>query len=175
MAISLLLLGFTRRPGSCFTGNFGVQMAIAHMLENPGIVKINRIGHIKNKNRRGDMGENLKGMAHGTTAILTCSSPSNAGRIAIQAAIAEMSLKQGRVIWAQTKQPLEDIEEAARSAGRVLAIDGCPTCCVAKKLGELGIEADGHLVVTDLLGIKKSMAGVKFEEVKKVMDAIDRL
>jgi uncharacterized metal-binding protein len=121
------------------------------------------------------MVEPSKGGAHGATAILTCSSPSNAGRIAIQAAVAEFNLKQGRVVWAQMKQPLEDIEEAARSMDRVIAIDGCPTCCVMKKLDEMGMKADGHLIVTEFLGIQKSMADVKFEEVRKVMEAIDRL
>jgi uncharacterized metal-binding protein len=108
-------------------------------------------------------------------ALLTCSSPSNAGRIAIQASIAMMHFRPGRFVLAQAKQPLEDIEAVARSADRVLVIDGCPTCCVMKKLGEMGIKADGHVVVTDLLGIKKSMAGVKFEEVRQVIEAVSRL
>lgn len=110
-----------------------------------------------------------------TIALLTCSSPSNAGRIAIQAAITLIHFRPGRFLWAQAKQPLEDIEAVARSADRILVIDGCPTCCVMIKLGEIGIKADGHIVVTDLLGIKKSMADVKFEEVEQVIAAIDRL
>ncbi len=119
--------------------------------------------------------EDLYEGAHGTIAILTCSSPSNAGRIAVQAAITQLHFKQGRVVWAQAKQPVEDIEAAARSADRVIVIDGCPTCCVMKKLGELGIQADGHVVVTDLLGIKKSMADIEWEEVDRVIEAIGRL
>ncbi len=121
------------------------------------------------------MEEALNAGMDGMTAILTCSSPSNAGRIAVHAAIAQFHLKQGRVVWAQAKQPLEDIEAVALSADRVLVIDGCPTGCVMKKLGELGIKADGRVVVTDLLGIKKSMADVKYEEVEQVIRAIDRL
>ena len=121
------------------------------------------------------MEEALNERADGTIAILTCSSPSNAGRIAVKAAIAQFHYRPGRVIWAQAKQPLEDIEAVARSADRILVIDGCPTCCVMKKLGELGIKADGHVVVTDLLGIKKCMADVKYEEVEQVIKAIDRL
>lgn len=110
-----------------------------------------------------------------TIALLTCSSPSNAGRIAIQAAITQLQYMPGRFVWAQAKQPLEDIEAVARSADRILVIDGCPTCCVAKKLGEMGLKADGHVVVTDLLGITKSMADIKSEEVVKVIEAIGRL
>ncbi len=110
----------------------------------------------------------------GSIAILTCSSPSNAGRIAIQAAVTLLQFNPGRIEWAQTKQPLEDIEAVAGSADRIFAIDGCPTCCVEKKLAEMGMKSDGHLVVTDLLGISKSMSDVKPEEIRKVVEEIDR-
>jgi uncharacterized metal-binding protein len=113
--------------------------------------------------------------ADGSIAVLTCSSPSNAGRIAIQAAITLMNFRPGRFIWAQAKQSPEDIEIVVRSADKILVIDGCPDCCVMKKLGEMSIKADGHIVVTDLLGIKKSMADVKWEEVDRVIEAIGRL
>jgi uncharacterized metal-binding protein len=110
----------------------------------------------------------------GTIALLTCSSPSNAGRIAVKAAIALLQYYPGRIEWAQAKQPQEDIEAVARSADRIIVIDGCPTCCVMKKLNEIGLEAHGHIVVTDLLGVTKSMADIKSEEVRKVIEAIDR-
>jgi uncharacterized metal-binding protein len=110
----------------------------------------------------------------GSIAILTCSSPSDAGRIAIQAAIALLQFNPGRMEWAQMKQPLEDIEAVARSAERIFAIDGCPTCCVETKLAEMGLRSEGHLVVTDLLGINKSMADVKPEEIRKVIEEINR-
>src|SRR5512146_1612669 len=101
--------------------------------------------------------------SNGTIALLTCSSPSNAGRIAIRAAVTLLQFNPGRMEWAQLKQPIEDIEEVARSADKILVIDGCPTCCVEKKLGEMGMKADGHVIVTDLLGITKSMADIKGE------------
>jgi uncharacterized metal-binding protein len=121
------------------------------------------------------MEEALSELDSGTIAILTCSSPSNAGRIAIQAAIMLLQYKPGCVVWAQAKQPLEDIGAVARSADKILVIDGCPTSCVVKKLGEMGLKADGQVIVTDLLGIQKSMADVKFEEVDQVIKAISRL
>jgi uncharacterized metal-binding protein len=121
------------------------------------------------------MEEALKEQDAGTIAILTCSSPSNAGRIAIQAAITLLHVKPGHVIWAQAKQPIGDIEAVARSADKILVIDGCPASCVVKKLDEIGMKADGHVVVTDLLGIQKSMADVKYEEVDQIIEAIGRL
>lgn len=110
-----------------------------------------------------------------TMAILTCSSPSNVGRIAVQAAITLLHVMPGYVVWAQAKQPTDDIEAVARSADKIVVIDGCPTCCVAKKLDEMGLKADGHVVVTDLLGIQKSMADVKSGEIDQVIEAIGRL
>lgn len=110
-----------------------------------------------------------------TIALLTCSSPSNAGRIANRAAVTILQFNPGRVEWAQAKQPLEDIEAVARSADRIIVIDGCPTCCVMKKLGEMGLESDGHVIVTELCGITKSMADITSEEVGKVIEAVDRL
>ncbi len=108
-------------------------------------------------------------------AILTCSSPSNAGRIAVRAAVTLLHLQPGRIVWAQAKQSLEEIEAVARSADKIVIIDGCPTGCVMKKLDEMGLKADGRVVVTDLLGIQKSMADVRHEEVDRVIEAIDRL
>ncbi|OPY27698.1 MAG: DGC domain protein [Methanocella sp. PtaU1.Bin125] len=111
----------------------------------------------------------------GNIAILTCSSPSNAGRIAIQAAVTLLHYKPGRVIWAEARRPLGEIEAVARSADKILVIDGCPTSCVVKKLGEMGLKADGRIIVTDLLGIQKSMAEVRGEQVDQVIEAIGRL
>jgi uncharacterized metal-binding protein len=118
------------------------------------------------------MGESFDDMDAGTIAVLTCSSPSNAGRIAIQAAVMLLQFRPGSIVWAQAKQPLDEIETVARSADKILVIDGCPTSCVVKKLGEIGLKADGQVIVTDLLGIQKSMADVKFEEVDRVVRAI---
>ncbi len=112
---------------------------------------------------------------NGNLSILTCSSPSNAGRIANRAAVTLVQFNSGLVEWAQAKQPLEDIEAVARSADRILVIDGCPTCCMMKKLGELGLKADGHIIVTDLLSITKSMVEIKSGEVEKVIEALGRL
>lgn len=113
--------------------------------------------------------------ADGIIAIITCSSPSNAGRIAVQAAVVLLHYQPGHIVWAQAKQPLDDIEAVARSADKILVIDGCPASCVVKKLGEMGLNADGRVIVTDLLGIRKSMADVKPEEVDRVIEAIGRL
>lgn len=121
------------------------------------------------------MGESFDDTGAGTIAVLTCSSPSNAGRIAIQAALTLMQYRPGSVVWAQAKQPLEDIGAVALSADKILVIDGCPTSCVVKKLGELGLKADGLVIVTDLLGIPKTMADVRFEEVDQVVRAVSRL
>jgi uncharacterized metal-binding protein len=110
-----------------------------------------------------------------TVALLTCSSVSNTARIAAQAAIVLLQYQPGRIEWVQVKQPEDTILEAVRSADRVLVLDGCAEGCGIKKLGTMGITFDHQVIVTEVLGIKKSMADVKYEEVEKIVQVIDQL
>jgi uncharacterized metal-binding protein len=56
-----------------------------------------------------------------------------------------------------------------RTAGRILAVDGCPLNCVAETLTQAGFEGFAHIRVTDL-GIEKGSAAVNAENVGKVAD-----
>lgn len=109
----------------------------------------------------------------GMILLLTCSSPSNVGHIAARAALAVMQYRPGRYEWCQAKQPEDTIESIAGSCDAVIAIDGCHESCCMKKLSGMGVKVSGHIVVSELLGITKSMAEVKPEEVEKVVNAVN--
>lgn len=110
----------------------------------------------------------------GTIMLLTCSSPSNVGHIAARAALAVMQYRPGHYEWCQTKQPDDTIETIASSCDTVIAIDGCHESCCMKKLSGMNVTMDRHIVVAELLGITKSMAEIKPEEVEKVVNAVNR-
>ena len=106
--------------------------------------------------------------------LLTCSSPSNVGHIAARVALVLMQYHPGSFEWCQTKQPDDTIGTIASSCDAAIAIDGCHESCCMKKLSGMGVKVDRHIVVTELLGITKSMAEVKPEEVEKVVNAVNR-
>lgn len=106
--------------------------------------------------------------------LLTCSSPSNVGHIAARAALAVTQYRPGRYEWCQTKQPDDTIQAIAGSCDAAIVIDGCHESCCMKKLNGSGVNVITHIVVTELLGITKSMAEIKPEEVEKVVSIVNR-
>lgn len=94
-------------------------------------------------------------------------------KIAARTALVLQQYRPGRFEWVQTKQTTDTIEAVADLTDSILVIDGCPECCGMKKLNDMGLKADHHLIVADLLGIKKNMDEPKPEEVEKIIKAID--
>ncbi|MFC3681366.1 putative zinc-binding protein [Bacterioplanoides pacificum] len=87
--------------------------------------------------------------------VYSCSGCSQVAQLANRIAVdldrndvAEMSCIAG--IGGQVKAILK----LARSGRPVLAIDGCPLCCVQKSLHHIGVTADHHLLLSDF-GLKK--------------------
>jgi len=97
----------------------------------------------------------------GRTAIFPCSGGSNCGQIAndvgvklTEEGLGNMSCTAG--IGAHDHKMID----GAKSAGRVLAIDGCAVACAKKSLEHAGIAVTHWICITDE-GIKKTPG--KFE------------
>ena len=91
----------------------------------------------------------------GNILLLACSGGSNVGQIANEAAKALDRLGQGRMGCAiGVGAQLPKFVEAARDSVCV-ALDGCPTACVAQALRNAGVEPALSVVVTEL-GIEKA-------------------
>jgi len=92
----------------------------------------------------------------GRTVIFACSGASNCGQIAnavviklAEARLGDMSCVAG--IGAQDKK----IVEGARSASRIIVVDGCGIACARKILEHSGVTVTHWINVTDY-GIKKA-------------------
>lgn len=88
--------------------------------------------------------------------VVTCSGASNVGQIANQAAI--VLAKEdvaGFFCLAGVSGHIPGMVKAAKEAGLMIAIDGCPVQCAAKTLQHAEIEPAIQIVVTEL-GIEKS-------------------
>ncbi len=88
--------------------------------------------------------------------VVTCSGASNVGQIANQAAIMLAKDKvAGFFCLAGVGGHVPGMVKAAKEAGLMVSIDGCPVQCAAKTLQHAEIEPVIQIVVTEL-GIEKS-------------------
>lgn len=88
--------------------------------------------------------------------VVTCSGASNVGQIANQAAIQLAEEKvTGFFCLAGVGGHIPGMVKAAKEAGLMVAIDGCPVQCAAKTLQHAEIEPAIQIIVTEL-GIEKS-------------------
>lgn len=88
--------------------------------------------------------------------VVTCSGASNVGQIANQAAIMLAKEKvAGFFCLAGVGGHIPGMVKAAKEAGLMVAIDGCPVQCAAKTLQHAEIEPAIQIIVTEL-GIEKS-------------------
>ncbi len=55
---------------------------------------------------------------------------------------------------------------------RVLALDGCEDTCALKKLREIGVEPDLHVVATGCGIVKNGMAEPRFDEIERLAGAV---
>jgi len=106
------------------------------------------------------------------TAIFPCSGGSNCGQIANEVGIKLTEMKLGNMgclggIGAHDEKMIG----GAKTADRVLAIDGCAVACAKKTLEHAGISVTRWVDVTDY-GIKKTpnKFEVKQEEIEIVLD-----
>ena len=107
-------------------------------------------------------------------ALITCSGLSNTGRLTTQVATLLMSRHPATFTWIKAHKGLENIADAVEDADLILVIEGCSDHCASKKIIDVGIKADIHLVATEL-GIKKNgMAEVQWSDIEKVLAAVDQ-
>jgi uncharacterized metal-binding protein len=88
--------------------------------------------------------------------ILPCSGGSNCGQIANQAAVNLDTLGVGKIYClAGIAAHIPGMVESAKSAKRLVAIDGCQVACTKKTIEHAGIKVTDWICVTDE-GIRKS-------------------
>lgn len=88
--------------------------------------------------------------------VVACSGACNVGQIANQAAV-NLSKEgaAGFFCLAAVAAHIKAMVKAAREAGMMISIDGCPVQCAAKTLQHLDIEPAIQIIVTEL-GIEKT-------------------
>ncbi len=88
--------------------------------------------------------------------VVACSGACNVGQIANQAAI-DLSKEgvAGFFCLAAVAAHIEGMVKAARQAGLMISIDGCPVQCSARTLQHLDIEPAIQVIVTEQ-GIEKT-------------------
>jgi uncharacterized metal-binding protein len=69
---------------------------------------------------------------------------------------------------------LEDITDAVEDADLIIIIEGCSDRCASKKIIDVGIRADIHLVATELGIEKNGMAEVQWSDIEKALAAVEQ-
>jgi uncharacterized metal-binding protein len=88
--------------------------------------------------------------------ILPCSGGSNVGQIANQAAVSLDTLGVGKIYClAGIAAHIGGMVESAKSAKRLVAIDGCQVACAKKAIEHAGLKVTDWICLTDE-GITKS-------------------
>jgi len=109
-----------------------------------------------------------------TYVLVTCSGISNTGKLTTQAGMLLMQRKPGLFHCMNCKQSAETLKLDADGAERLIVIDGCTDCCATKKLTAAGLEADAHIIATELGIEKNGMADVQYHEIERVMAAVHK-
>jgi uncharacterized metal-binding protein len=110
-----------------------------------------------------------------TVVLLPCSGASNSGQIANQAAVKLTEEGVGNMYClAGIGAHIEGMVESAKSANRIVAIDGCSVACASKVIEHLGLTVTNRICVTDL-GIKKEHEfNIAPEDISLVMDSVKK-
>jgi uncharacterized metal-binding protein len=106
--------------------------------------------------------------------LITCSGLSNTGRLTTQVATILISRHPAAVTWVKAHKGGQHIADAAEDADLVIVLEGCPDHCASKKMIDAGIKADIHLVATELGVEKNAMAEVQWNDIEKVLTAIEQ-
>ncbi|MDO9035841.1 MAG: putative zinc-binding protein [Methanoregula sp.] len=109
-----------------------------------------------------------------TIALVTCSGVSNTGKLTTQAAQILLQRKPGHYIWMHAKQSTAMLEAEIGDADQLIVIDGCKDCCATKKLSASRIAPHHHIIATELGIEKKGMGEVQYDEIEKVVAAVDQ-
>jgi uncharacterized metal-binding protein len=105
----------------------------------------------------------------GPKLIFACSGAADVGAVADQAARRLNKDGAGQMFClAGVGGRVAPIMEQARSASKLLAIDGCPLSCVAETLKHAGFDRFDHLVVADL-GLEKGETEIDEENIGRVV------
>lgn len=105
--------------------------------------------------------------------LITCSGLSNTGKLTARAGTALLRTSPDFVeACLPANRPPDSLEEAARYADRILALDGCGDVCALRRLRELGIEPDLHVVATECGIVKNGMAEPRFDEIERLAGAV---
>jgi uncharacterized metal-binding protein len=105
--------------------------------------------------------------------LVTCSGLSNTGKLTARVGMVLLQRYPESVEASLPAQCLPaSLEEATRSAGCVLALDGCEDTCALKKLREIGVEPDLHVVATGCGIVKNGMAEPRFDDIERLAGAV---
>ena len=101
--------------------------------------------------------------------ILACSGAADVGEISDKAARTMTQQGLGKMFClAGVGGRIDAIMKIARSADKILAIDGCPMDCAKNCLEQAGFISFAHLQIEDL-GLKKGKSPAKSENIWKVV------
>ncbi|MCK9307662.1 MAG: putative zinc-binding protein [Methanoculleus sp.] len=105
--------------------------------------------------------------------LVTCSGLSNTGKLTARAGMVLLQRYPESVEASLPANRLSaPLEEATRSAGCVLALDGCEDTCALKKLREIGVKPDLRVVATGCGIVKNGMAEPRFDEIEQLVGAV---
>jgi uncharacterized metal-binding protein len=107
-------------------------------------------------------------------ALITCSGISNTGKLTTQAALTLLQRRPGQYVWMHAKQSAATLEADIGDAELVIVIDGCTDCCAMKKLSKSNLGSHRHIIATELGIEKKGMGEVQYDEIEKVVAAVDQ-
>jgi uncharacterized metal-binding protein len=107
-------------------------------------------------------------------ALITCSGLSNTGRLTTQVATILMSHHPATFTWAKAHNDGENIAASAEDADLIIVLDGCSDRCASKKIIGVGIKAYIHFLATDLGVERNGMAEVHWNDIEKVLTAIEQ-
>jgi uncharacterized metal-binding protein len=112
--------------------------------------------------------QNSKVCSGGPKVVFACSGAADVGAVADQAARRMGEEGIGSMFClAGVGGNVAPIMEKAKSASKILAIDGCPLNCVSDTLKRAGITQFEHLLVTDT-GLEKGNTPVNDASIERV-------
>lgn len=106
----------------------------------------------------------------GPVLVFPCAGGSNVGQIANEAAVDLDRTRVARIYClAGVAAHIPGMVDSAKSASRVIAIDGCPVACAKTALEHAGVRIDQAVIVTELGIDKNHQFNWNIEDVEKVI------